>query len=456
MTYPIQPGKIQAPALRDETLARTRLLDWLDVKIHSRVVFVIADAGYGKTTLLADFSRRTRLRTIWYRIDEEDRDWVGFLAHLVSAGREFDPDFAPRTAGDPALARARRPDPRGCHRDVPRGAAVDRRRRRGADLRRLPPRRRGRRHPADRPGDRGPRAGATVDRLRQPAPAVGPGRQAAIARRAGRARHRRPALLRRRRWSSCSARRIGRPLEPDVLTELAQRTEGWAASLTLVQAALRERSPAETRSFVRGLSGARDELHDYLAEEVVGDLPEIQQQFLMRTSILQRVTPELAQVATGLTRDRGPIDGHRGRAPRHARPAGQPALVRAALPPARARVPRGSPRAASRRQPASTSSTSRSPAGRSRRTGGPPRHHYAASGRWSDLQRVLESHLETIVASGAFSIACGLRPPVPRRSHQRRGRGRLLATRQAIEGDVEQVDRHAGRAAAIWIPPTTW
>src|SRR5262249_5207637 len=92
----------------------------------------------------------------------------------------------------------------------------------------------------------------------------------------------------------------GRPLEPDVLTELARRTEGWAASLTLVQAALRERSPSETRSFVRSLSGARDELHDYLPEEVVGDLPQIHQQFLMRTSILQVVTPELAQVATEL------------------------------------------------------------------------------------------------------------------------------------------------------------
>ena len=60
---------------------------------------MIADAGYGKTTLLADFSRRTRLRTIWYRLDEDDRDWVGFLSHLVAAGREHDPDFAPRTAG---------------------------------------------------------------------------------------------------------------------------------------------------------------------------------------------------------------------------------------------------------------------------------------------------------------------------------------------------------------------
>ena len=74
---------------------------------------------------------------------------------------------------------------------------------------------------------------------------------------------------------------------PDVLAEVAARTEGWAASLTLVRAALRERSPGETRSFVRRLSGARDELHDYLAEEVVGDLPLTMQQFLMRTSMLQ-------------------------------------------------------------------------------------------------------------------------------------------------------------------------
>ena len=55
--FPIQPGKVQAPPLRDQTLARDRLLDWLAAKIHQRVVLVIADAGYGKTTLLADFSR---------------------------------------------------------------------------------------------------------------------------------------------------------------------------------------------------------------------------------------------------------------------------------------------------------------------------------------------------------------------------------------------------------------
>ena len=71
-----------------------------------------------------------------------------------------------------------------------------------------------------------------------------------------------------------------------------------------MQAALRDRTPAEIRRFVRGLTGADQELYDYLAEEVVGDLPDDLQQFLMRTSILQVVTPELAGVVTGSRRAR--------------------------------------------------------------------------------------------------------------------------------------------------------
>ena len=96
--YPIQYAKVQPPPLRAETLARHRLLDWLAAKIHHRVILILADAGYGKTTLLADFSGRTRLRTLWYRLDEDDRDWISLLNHLVAAGREADPAFAPNTA----------------------------------------------------------------------------------------------------------------------------------------------------------------------------------------------------------------------------------------------------------------------------------------------------------------------------------------------------------------------
>jgi ATP/maltotriose-dependent transcriptional regulator MalT len=43
--YPVQIGKVQAPALREETLARDRLLEWLSIKIHRRVVLLVAEAG---------------------------------------------------------------------------------------------------------------------------------------------------------------------------------------------------------------------------------------------------------------------------------------------------------------------------------------------------------------------------------------------------------------------------
>jgi len=297
--FPIQPGKIQRPLLREETLARHRLLDWLDVKIHNRVMFVIAEAGYGKTTLLADFSRRTHLRTLWYRMDDEDRSWGAFLAYLIAAGREYEPEFAPRTA-----AMLDESDPGGPTRDevlevflrelpliAEDGAALI-----FDDF-----------HVADDVPDikfiarelvaRAPERLSLVFSSRR-VPSIPVGRLRS---------HGELAELRTTdlRFSEAETGELFRetyrqPLEGDVLADLTRRTEGWAASLHLVRAAVRERSTLETRSFIRALSGATSDLHDYLAEEVVGELPEEHQRFLMRTSILQSVEPEAAEVASGM------------------------------------------------------------------------------------------------------------------------------------------------------------
>ncbi|MBA2719628.1 MAG: hypothetical protein H0U52_10360 [Chloroflexi bacterium] len=239
----------------------------------------------------------------------------------------------------------------------------------------------------------------------------------------------------------------GRPLEPDVLVELAKRTEGWAASLTLVQAALRERTPAETRAFVRGLSGARDELHDYLAEEVVGDLPTIQQQFLMRTSILQRVTPELAQVASGLSAvevqsmigDAERLGMLGRRANRRASEQRYHPLVREFLEERLTRDVGGTGVDALHVAVAAWAESS------DWRTAA---HHYASATRWLDLLRVLELHLERIVASGAFSAAADfvrMFPEAPRSAAIE-----VIASRQAsVEGDIARVVEHALRATEI-------
>src|SRR5947209_5050624 len=53
--FPIQRAKVQRPPLPAATLHRHRLFQWLDDHISRRVVFVTAEAGYGKTTLLADW-----------------------------------------------------------------------------------------------------------------------------------------------------------------------------------------------------------------------------------------------------------------------------------------------------------------------------------------------------------------------------------------------------------------
>ena len=297
--FPIQPAKVQPPAVRDDTLTRDRLLDWLSAKIHDRVILILADAGYGKTTLLADFSRRTRLRTLWYRLDDDDRDWIAFLNHLVAAGREHDPGFAPTTAAMLADMSVGGPT---------RDSAID------VFMRELP----GITehgavlilddfHLVDDSPDvrliarelvaRAPERLSIVFASRRP-PAVPLAKLRATGEVAelGTDDLRFDAIETQRLFSET----YGRALEPDVLAEVFARTEGWAASLQLVQAALRDRSPAEIRRFVRSLSGGDQELYDYLAEEVVGDLATDLQEFLMRTAILQTVTDDLAAVVSEL------------------------------------------------------------------------------------------------------------------------------------------------------------
>jgi ATP/maltotriose-dependent transcriptional regulator MalT len=90
LQVPLQAAKVQRPALRAETLQRDRLLDWMSAEADSRVILVTAEAGYGKTTLLADFSHRTRRRVLWYRIDENDRSWVSLASCLTMAWAVMD------------------------------------------------------------------------------------------------------------------------------------------------------------------------------------------------------------------------------------------------------------------------------------------------------------------------------------------------------------------------------
>lgn len=52
-----------------------------------------APAGYGKTTLLADFASEASFAVCWLSLDHADRDILVFAEHLVGALRRHFPDL---------------------------------------------------------------------------------------------------------------------------------------------------------------------------------------------------------------------------------------------------------------------------------------------------------------------------------------------------------------------------
>lgn len=413
LDYPVQPSKIQSPPLRDDTLARDRLLDWLSIKIHGRVVLLVAEAGYGKTTLLADFSRRTRVRVLWFRLDRGDRDWVGFMAHLVAAVRVHQPAFGASTAA--LLRQTATTAP-------PIEAVLD------TFLREL----------ATLPND--PTAfvfddvhlvddAADVRQILRELLARGPERMSFVFS----SRREPPIRLARLRalgevaeidtddlrFDPVETERLftetyEMPLEPSVLVELNRRTEGWAASLQLVRAALHDRNPAQVRTFISSLSGAEGHLYEYLAEEVVGDLEPDLQEFLMRTSVLDTVDLILGPVAAGITEaetrafmaeaERHGLFGKRG--PQARSSAKAHPLVRDFL---QARLNRAEGPLRVREIHARVAKEAESVDWHV------SARHYQASGQDDDASRVLSSSIELILARGSYvagqDIAASLSNP---------------------------------------------
>ncbi|MFN2274314.1 MAG: AAA family ATPase, partial [Anaerolineales bacterium] len=78
---------ITAPAFDQTKLHRERLVDEIHANVPRKLIAVVAPPGYGKTTLLADFSEHTDLPVCWVRISEADRDVFRF-AHMLLASLE--------------------------------------------------------------------------------------------------------------------------------------------------------------------------------------------------------------------------------------------------------------------------------------------------------------------------------------------------------------------------------
>ncbi len=81
------------------------------------------------------------------------------------------------------------------------------------------------------------------------------------------------------------------------VAQLHQRTEGWAAGLRL--AAISLASSPDPERFVAEFSGSNRTVAEYLIAEMLDSQPAEIQQLLLRTSLLDRVNGELADLLTG-------------------------------------------------------------------------------------------------------------------------------------------------------------
>lgn len=282
-------SKVQPPVVRDSTLSRGRLLEWMDAHADERVRVLAAEAGFGKSTLLADWARRQTQDVRWLKLDPTDAEWSTFITYVVAAYREGgDQTFGKATlkllahvatlgttmeqAVGQLLAEL------GRYVSEPSVLIID-------DLQ----------HVQANAEVRG-----VIERLVERAPAhmtfilsgrgkpeLRLGRQAAqgnvVSLGTDDLRFTRDEL------NALFTDGYRLPLEGDLLAMVEERTEGWGASLQLLYSTLRDQTPAEIRTFIEGLRGSREPLYDFLAEEVLERQTPFMQRVLLHASILDRI-----------------------------------------------------------------------------------------------------------------------------------------------------------------------
>lgn len=296
MTEDWEPGlaatKVRPPVPPRQLVRRNRLDDILDAGVadHVPVLLVSAPAGSGKSTLLASWLAGRPETTAWLQAERTDSDPARFWSYLVEAiGRAL-----PAVAADmtPAVVGSNGDDAvvvpllvnRLSDLSDPLIVVID-------DY-----------HLVD-----DGRVHAGVERLIELCPPqvtvvlatrIDPPFRIARLRVRGHVREIRAAEL---RFEAGEALGLlgsrGRELDPELLAQLCDRTEGWAAALVLAGLSL-ERSP-DAGEFVAAFRGDDQLVVEYLRDELLTGLDPDDRRILVETSILEQLCGDLVDAVAG-------------------------------------------------------------------------------------------------------------------------------------------------------------
>ena len=286
-------SKLRLPAGRPGAVVRQPLLSRLSEDRPGRLVVISAPAGWGKTCLLRDWRLAdTASRTAWVSVDPGDNDPVRFWAHVIASVAGVSPGFG--AAALPVLTA-----PGAGSMDAVLPMLVN-------ELEVLPV-------PVTLVLD-DYHLISNQDILRSVAFMVEHLPPAVRLALAVRADPELPLARLRARGEMFEIRAddlrfteaetaallngtLGLALGPADSRALQQRTEGWAAGLYLAGLSLRGRP--EPSAFIQAFAGDDRQIVDYLLAEVLDGLsPEIRS-FLLRTSVLDRLSGPLCDAVTG-------------------------------------------------------------------------------------------------------------------------------------------------------------
>jgi LuxR family maltose regulon positive regulatory protein len=85
--------KLSVPSLRVRHVPRTQLIQRLNQGLECGFLLVSAPAGYGKSTLLAEWLQQLPVSTAWLLLDDKDNDLARFAMYLTAAFHQIDPTF---------------------------------------------------------------------------------------------------------------------------------------------------------------------------------------------------------------------------------------------------------------------------------------------------------------------------------------------------------------------------
>ncbi len=88
--------KLHLPRPRAQLIPRSHLVERLQQGVAGELTLVSAPAGYGKTTLLAQWRASTRAPVAWLSLESEDNEPVRFLTYFIAALQRIDPHLGAR------------------------------------------------------------------------------------------------------------------------------------------------------------------------------------------------------------------------------------------------------------------------------------------------------------------------------------------------------------------------